>query len=115
MKSNFSDIINGDNPVLIDFYADWCQPCKMQAPILKELKSKLGDEVKIVKIDTEKNRQLALKYQVRGVDRLNCKRINFRNEYIRRNYLLLILPRPAGTPSEGRQLSATLSFTTAES
>ncbi|MFZ6052335.1 thioredoxin [Halocola ammonii] len=70
MKSNFSEIIKGDKPVLIDFYADWCQPCKMQAPILKELKSKLGDDVKIVKIDTEKNQQLAVKYQVRSIPTL---------------------------------------------
>jgi thioredoxin 1 len=70
MKSNFSEIINSDKPVLIDFYADWCQPCKMQAPILKELKSILGDDVKIVKIDTEKNQQLALKYQVRSIPTL---------------------------------------------
>ena len=67
MKSNFSKIIDSEVPVLVDFYADWCGPCKMLAPILKEVKEELGEEVKIVKIDVDKNHELASKYQVRGV------------------------------------------------
>ncbi|GAA0718608.1 thioredoxin [Aquimarina litoralis] len=67
MKDNFSNIINSTTPVLIDFYADWCGPCKMLAPILKEVKEELGDSIKIVKIDVDKNQTLAAKYQVRGV------------------------------------------------
>ncbi|MGA8854919.1 MAG: thioredoxin [Christiangramia sp.] len=67
MKSNFSEIIESETPVLIDFYADWCGPCKSLAPILKQVKEELGDNVKIVKIDVDKNQPLATKYQVRGV------------------------------------------------
>jgi len=67
MKSNFSTIINTNQIVLVDFFADWCGPCKMLAPILKDVKKELGDTVKIVKIDVDKNQALAAKYQVRGV------------------------------------------------
>lgn len=67
MKNNFNSIINSDTPVLVDFYADWCGPCKMLAPILKQVKDELGSSIKIVKIDVDKNELLAAKYQVRGV------------------------------------------------
>ncbi len=67
MKSNFSEIIKGETLTLVDFYADWCGPCKALAPILKEAKAALGEKVKIVKIDVDKNQELASKYQVRGV------------------------------------------------
>lgn len=67
MSQNFSQIIQSETPVLIDFYADWCGPCKMLAPILKEVKTELGESIKIIKIDVDKNELLAAKYQVRGV------------------------------------------------
>ncbi|RRO16796.1 thioredoxin [Flavobacteriaceae bacterium 14752] len=67
MNSNFNNIIKSETPVLIDFHADWCGPCKMLTPILKEVKSELKDNIKIIKIDVDKNQSLASKYQVRGV------------------------------------------------
>ncbi|MDH5400002.1 MAG: thioredoxin [Cyclobacteriaceae bacterium] len=70
MKGNFSSLINGDKPVLVDFHADWCGPCKMQAPILKEVSAEVGDLVRIIKIDVDKNQAVAAQYQVRGVPTL---------------------------------------------
>lgn len=65
--STFHEIISSENPVLVDFFATWCGPCKMLAPVLKEVKDHLGDRVSIIKIDVDKNQVLASQYQVRGV------------------------------------------------
>ncbi len=65
--SSFTEIINQNRPVLVDFFAEWCGPCRMMSPILKEVKAELNDEVSILKIDIDKNQNLAAKFQVRGV------------------------------------------------
>jgi len=68
--SNFSNLVKGETPTLVDFYADWCGPCKMMKPILEELKSQVGDQARIIKIDVDKNPALANLFQVRGVPTL---------------------------------------------
>lgn len=70
MKVNFSDIINSDTPVLVDFYADWCGPCKVMAPILQEVKTNMGDEVRIIKIDVDNNQALAGQYHIMSIPTL---------------------------------------------
>lgn len=65
--SKFSEIIHQDTPVLVDFFATWCGPCQTMSPILKQVKDELGDAVKIIKIDVDKNQALAQNFQVRGV------------------------------------------------
>ncbi len=67
MSTSFNTIINSEKPVLIDFFATWCGPCKTLAPILKQVKDNLGERITILKIDVDKNQELASKYQVRGV------------------------------------------------
>lgn len=70
MKVNFSDIINSETPVLVDFYADWCGPCKVMAPILQEVKTNMGDEVRIIKIDVDNNQSLAGQYRIMSIPTL---------------------------------------------
>ncbi len=67
IMSSFNDIIQSDQPVLVDFFATWCGPCQMLAPILKEVKANLGERISIIKIDVDKNQAVAAQYQVRGV------------------------------------------------
>lgn len=70
MQGNFNSIINSDTSVLVDFYAEWCQPCKMQSPILHELSRDMHEKLRIVKIDVDKNPEIANRYQVRSVPTL---------------------------------------------
>ena len=64
---SFQDIVNGEVPTLVDFFATWCGPCKAMQPVLDQLKNDMGEKVRIVKIDVDKNPQAADKFKVRGV------------------------------------------------
>jgi thioredoxin 1 len=70
MSEKFNELINGQTPVLVDFSAEWCGPCKMMAPVLEQLKKKMEDKVRILKIDVDNNRDLAFKYNIRSVPTL---------------------------------------------
>lgn len=70
----FNDVISGDKLVLVDFFATWCQPCKMMHPVLEQVKTVLGDKIRIIKVDVDKHRQAAGQYQVQSVPTLMLMR-----------------------------------------
>ena len=63
----FQELIKGEVPILVDFHADWCAPCKIMNPILKNIKKKFGDQLKIIKINVDNNQQVSNKFQVKGI------------------------------------------------
>ncbi|MBN2348664.1 MAG: thioredoxin [Bacteroidales bacterium] len=67
MQANFNTLIQSNTPVLVDFYADWCAPCKMMTPVLKQLKENLGDKIKIIKINVDANPEISARYQIRSI------------------------------------------------
>lgn len=67
MNERFLNIINSDKPVLVDFFADWCEPCKQMPPILKDVKLELKDSIRIIKVNVDKNPMIASKYQIRSI------------------------------------------------
>lgn len=70
MKGDFKKMINGKTPVLVDFHAEWCAPCKAQSPIITQVAKEIDGKVRIIKIDIDKNQQIASQYSVRGVPTL---------------------------------------------
>ena len=70
MQGNFESIINSETPVLIDFHADWCGPCKMLSPIVREVALEMKDKLKVIKIDVDKNPEISMRYQIQSVPTL---------------------------------------------
>lgn len=94
----FNNVISGDKLVLVDFFATWCQPCKMMHPILEQVKSVLGDRVRVIKIDVDKQGYTASKYQIQSVPTL----MMFRNGKV--------IWRRSGVVQKGELLSTIESF-----
>jgi thioredoxin 1 len=69
-QASFSDLVQSEKPTLVDFYAEWCGPCRMMKPILEQLKESVGEKARIIKIDVDKNPTLAEKMKIRGVPTL---------------------------------------------
>ena len=70
MTGSFNTIINDDRPVVVDFHAVWCGPCKVQSPVLKEIVAEMGDRVRVIKVDVDQNPEIAGRYNIQGVPTL---------------------------------------------
>ena len=92
--ANFHELINQNKPTIVDFYADWCGPCKMMPPILNEVKSKMSSKVHVLKVDVDKNKKAASKYGIRSIPTV----ILFKNGKI--------AWRKSGVPTSGEIISA---------
>lgn len=93
--SKFQELISSSRPVLVDFYAEWCGPCKMMTPIVKQVASEIGDKATIIKIDVDKNQQIAAHYQIKGVPTLmifkNGKSVWRQSGVVQKNQLVNLL------------------------
>jgi len=93
--SKFNELINSDVPVLVDFFATWCGPCKMMSPILDDVAKQLQGKAKVIKVDVDKNQQAAAAYQVRGVPTLilfkNGKQIWKQSGIVQANELVSLI------------------------
>jgi thioredoxin 1 len=94
-KETFTDIINGDTLVLVDFFAEWCGPCKTMSPILKDFASQMGDRVRVIKIDVDKSPSTAQTYRVQGVPTLilfkNGKTLWRQSGVVQKNQLVEVI------------------------
>jgi thioredoxin 1 len=95
MKGNFDSVIQDIRPVVVDFHALWCSPCKMQSPILKEIATELGDRIKVIKIDVDQNSEIASRYNVQSVPTLiifkNGKLVWRQSGVVSKNQLFSVL------------------------
>jgi len=95
MKGKFDSIINDSRPVIVDFHALWCSPCKMQSPILKEVAAELGERIRVIKIDVDNNNQIASRYSVQSVPTIivfkNGKQVWRQSGVVSKNQLKSVL------------------------
>ena len=95
MKGKFDSLIHDIRPVIVDFHALWCSPCKMQSPILKEVANELGDRIKVIKIDVDQNSEIASRYNIQSVTTLimfkNGKQIWRQSGVVSKNQLYNVL------------------------
>lgn len=95
MKGKFDSIINDSRPVIVDFHALWCSPCKMQSPILKEVATDLGERVRVIKIDVDSNNYIASRYNVQSVPTIiifkNGKQVWRQSGVVSKNQLKSVL------------------------